>query len=113
MLGCPKSTVGAKTIGERAFSGCYTLSKVTITSSVRTIGKYAFAATTDWEDYTYTEEYEYYILNVYLVNHTLDVVPDELGMTDAEKQRVALLLYTFGNRKYRNIIACILCHPLE
>lgn len=53
-----------------------------------------------WEDYTYTEEYEYYILNVYLVNHTLDVVPDELGMTDAEKQRVALLLYTFGNRKY-------------
>ena len=53
-----------------------------------------------WEDYTYTEEYEYYILNVYLVNRTLDVVPDELGMTDAEKQRVALLLYTFGNRKY-------------
>ncbi|MBE5841316.1 MAG: NlpC/P60 family protein [Butyrivibrio sp.] len=53
-----------------------------------------------WEDYTYTEEYEYYILNVYLVNKTLDVVPDELGMTDAEKQRVALLLYTFGNRKY-------------
>ncbi|MBQ3797096.1 MAG: C40 family peptidase [Butyrivibrio sp.] len=53
-----------------------------------------------WEPYTYTEEYDYYILNVYLVNNTLDVVPDELGMTDAEKQRVALLLYTFGNRKY-------------
>lgn len=46
------------------------------------------------------EPYDYYILNVYLVNNTLDVVPDELGMTDAEKQRVALLLYTFGNRKY-------------
>ena len=46
------------------------------------------------------EPYDYYILNVYLVNHTLDVVPDELGMTDAEKQRVALLMYTFGNRKY-------------
>ena len=53
-----------------------------------------------WEPYTYTEEYEYYILNVYLVNHTLDVVPDELGFTDAQKERVALLLYTFGNRKY-------------
>ncbi|MBQ9304594.1 C40 family peptidase [Butyrivibrio sp.] len=53
-----------------------------------------------WEDYTYTEEYEYYILNVYLVNHTLDIVPDELGMTEAQKQRVELLMLTYGNRKY-------------
>ena len=46
------------------------------------------------------EPYDYYILNVYLVNHTLDVVPDELGFTDAEKERVELLMLTFGNRKY-------------
>ncbi len=46
------------------------------------------------------EPYDYYILNVYLVNHTLDIVPDELGMTDEQKKRVALLMYTFGNRKY-------------
>ncbi|MBQ8030027.1 MAG: C40 family peptidase [Butyrivibrio sp.] len=55
-----------------------------------------------WEPYTYTEteEYEYYILNVYLVNHTLDAVPDELGFTGAQKQRVELLMLTYGNRKY-------------
>ena len=55
-----------------------------------------------WEPYTetITEEYEYYILNVYLVNHTLDVVPDELGFTEAQKERVKLLMLTYGNRKY-------------
>lgn len=46
------------------------------------------------------EPYDYYILNVYLVNNTLDVVPDELGFTDAQKERVELLMLTYGNRKY-------------
>lgn len=55
-----------------------------------------------WETYTYTEteEYQYYILNVYLVNNTLDGVLDGLGFTEKEKHRAALLLYTYGNRKY-------------
>ena len=46
------------------------------------------------------EPYDYYILNVYLLNNTLDVVPDELGFTDAQKERVELLMLTYGNRKY-------------
>lgn len=54
------------------------------------------------EEYTYTdtEEYQYYILNVYLVNHTLDEVVNELGFSEDELARYEVLLETFGNKKY-------------
>lgn len=54
------------------------------------------------EEYTYTEteSYEYYILNVYLVNHTLNAVVEELGLTDDDLARYEVLLYTLGNKKY-------------
>ncbi|SCY13813.1 C40 family peptidase [Butyrivibrio sp. INlla14] len=54
------------------------------------------------EEYTYTEteEYQYYILNVYLVNHTLEEVVNELGFTEDELARYEVLLETFGNKKY-------------
>ena len=71
-------------------------------SGVRWVEDDSFEDGGYWEPYTetVTEEYDYYILNVYLVNHTLDAVPDELGFTDAQKQRVKLLMLTYGNRKY-------------
>ena len=55
-----------------------------------------------WEPYTYTdtEEYEYYILNIYLVNHTLDEVVNELGFTEDEMTMYKVLMETFGNRRY-------------
>lgn len=46
------------------------------------------------------EPYDYYILNIYLVNHTLDEVVEELGFTDDEMARYEVLLETFGNKKY-------------
>ena len=46
------------------------------------------------------EPYDYYILNVYLVNHTLDEVVEELGFTESEMARYEVLLLTFGNKKY-------------
>lgn len=55
-----------------------------------------------YEEYTYTEteEYQYYILNVYLINHTLNEVVNELGFTEDELARYEVLLETFGNKKY-------------
>ncbi len=47
-----------------------------------------------------SEPYDYYILNVYLVNHTLNEVVDELGFTEDELARYEVLLETFGNKKY-------------
>jgi hypothetical protein len=46
------------------------------------------------------EPYDYYILNITLVNKTMDIIPDELGFTESEKARYEVLLYTFGNKKY-------------
>ena len=46
------------------------------------------------------EPYDYYILNIYLVNHTLDEVVEELGFTDDEMARYEVLLETYGNKKY-------------
>ncbi|SEM20281.1 NlpC/P60 family protein [Butyrivibrio sp. ob235] len=55
-----------------------------------------------WQPYSYTvtEDYQYYILNVYLINHTLDEVVEELGFTEDEMIRYKVLLETFGNKKY-------------
>ena len=53
-----------------------------------------------WEDYTYTEEYDYYILNVTLTNHGLDHVVEELGLSDDQVQRYEILKATYGNKKY-------------
>lgn len=46
------------------------------------------------------EPYDYYICNIYLVNHTLDAVVEELGFTDDEIARYEVLLETYGNKKY-------------
>lgn len=55
-----------------------------------------------WETYTYTEteEYEYYILNVTLTNHTLNEVVNMLGLTEDQLERYQILLITYGNKKY-------------
>lgn len=55
-----------------------------------------------WEPYTYTvtQDYQYYILNVYLINHTLDEVVGQLGFTEDEMARYEVLMETFGNKKY-------------
>jgi hypothetical protein len=55
-----------------------------------------------FEEYTYTEteDYEYYILNIYLVNHGLDAVVEELGFSDDELARYEVLLETYGNKPY-------------
>lgn len=52
------------------------------------------------EEYTYTEEYEYKILKVNLVNHTLDTVIRELGLSSDQLARYDVLLETYGNKKY-------------
>ncbi|MBO6241983.1 MAG: C40 family peptidase [Butyrivibrio sp.] len=46
------------------------------------------------------EPYDYYICDIYLVNHTLDAVVEELGFTEDEMVRYEILLETFGNKKY-------------
>ena len=53
-----------------------------------------------YEDYTYTEEYEYYICNIYLVNHGIDYVAENLGLTDDDIARYEVLKETYGNRMY-------------
>ena len=52
------------------------------------------------EDEEDPEPYDYYILNIYLINHTLDYVVDELGLDEFQKARYEVLLETFGNKKY-------------
>ena len=46
------------------------------------------------------EEYEYYILNVTLTNEGIQKAVDSLGLTSEQQQRYAILLETFGNKKY-------------
>lgn len=54
------------------------------------------------EEYTYEVEvqYEYKILHVKLVNNTMEACIDRTGLTDAQKERYALLNQTKGNRDY-------------
>lgn len=56
--------------------------------------------TTSKESYEYEVEveYEYYILNVILINHGLNSVIINSGMTDDEMERYRILLETKGNR---------------
>ena len=54
-----------------------------------------------YESYQVEEEYEYYILNVTLVNHGVDyVVRNKINLTADQLQRYEILLETFGNKKY-------------
>ena len=53
-----------------------------------------------YESYQVEEEYEYYILNVTLVNHSIDYVARNMGLTAEQLQRYEILLETFGNKKY-------------
>ena len=47
------------------------------------------------------EEYEYYILNVTLVNHGVDYIArNKINLTADQLQRYEILLETFGNKKY-------------
>ena len=54
------------------------------------------------EEYEYEVEveYEYRILHVTLKNKGLGTVIAEMGMTDDEMERYAVLLQTQGNRSY-------------
>ncbi len=47
-----------------------------------------------------TEEYDYYILNVTLTNHSLDDVVHELGLTEDQIERYEILSATYGNKPY-------------
>lgn len=49
-------------------------------------------------EYEVEVEYEYYILNVILINHGLNSVIINSGMTDDEMERYRILLETKGNR---------------
>lgn len=53
-----------------------------------------------YESYQVEEEYEYYILNVTLTNHSIDYVARNMGLTAEQLQRYEILLETFGNKKY-------------
>lgn len=54
-----------------------------------------------YESYQEDEEYEYYILNVTLVNHGVDYVArNKMNLTADQLQRYEILLETFGNKKY-------------
>ena len=54
-----------------------------------------------YESYQVEEEYEYYILNVTLTNHSIDYVArNKLNLTAEQLQRYEILLETFGNKKY-------------
>ena len=53
-----------------------------------------------YESYQVEEEYEYYILNVTVVNHSIDYVARNMGLTAEQLQRYEILLETFGNKKY-------------
>lgn len=54
-----------------------------------------------YESYQVEEEYEYYILNVTLVNHGVDYVArNKINLTADQLQRYEILLETFGNKKY-------------
>ena len=53
-----------------------------------------------YESYQVEEEYEYYILNVTLTNHSIDYVARNMGLTSEQLQRYEILLETFGNKKY-------------
>lgn len=54
-----------------------------------------------YESYQVEEEYEYYILNVTLVNHGVDYVArNKMNLTAEQLQRYEILLETFGNKKY-------------
>lgn len=53
-----------------------------------------------YESYQVEEEYEYYILNVTLENHSIDYVARNMGLTAEQLQRYEILLETFGNKKY-------------
>ena len=52
----------------------------------------------EYYQYEVEVEYEYYILNVVLVNHSLNSVIVNSGMTDDEMERYRILLDTKGNR---------------
>lgn len=49
---------------------------------------------------TSTEEYEYYILHVTLINHGLGFVIENAGLTEDQMERYRILLQTKGNRPY-------------
>lgn len=53
-----------------------------------------------YESYEVEEEYEYYILNVTLVNHSIDSVARSMGLTSDQLQHYEILLETYGNKKY-------------
>ncbi len=54
-----------------------------------------------YESYQVEEDYEYYILNVTLVNHGVDYVArNKMNLTADQLQRYEILLETFGNKKY-------------
>ncbi len=53
-----------------------------------------------YEEYTYTEQYEWKILKVKLVNNTLDTVIRNMGLTSDQMARYEVLLETYGNKKY-------------
>ena len=53
-----------------------------------------------WDEITRTEEYEWKILKVKLVNNTLDTVIRNMGLTSDQMARYEVLLETYGNKKY-------------
>lgn len=55
--------------------------------------------TVEEDTWTETEEYEYYILDVTLRNNGLGKVITEVGLTEDEMSRYAVLMQTYGNRK--------------
>ena len=55
---------------------------------------------TDADGNTTTVEYEYRILHVYLVNHSLEKVVEQCGLNEDQLNRYYLLLETLGNRPY-------------
>jgi len=52
------------------------------------------------DEYEDEEEYEYYILNVTLVNHSIEGILNDMGLSTDQRARFDLLMETFGNKRY-------------
>ena len=50
--------------------------------------------------YTVEVEYDYRILNVTLLNYSVDYVARHIGLTEEQLERYEILLETYGNKRY-------------
>lgn len=67
---------------------------------LQTIVEQRSTTSTDEDGNTTTTYYDYYILDVTLINHSLEHVIDGIELRDDQRERYEVLLETLGNRPY-------------